>query len=1611
MPHDLLRLDDLSEEKLVAALVDRFVRRRHMYTSVGTILIAINPYEWRPEMYTPEVMRRYCSSTSASAPLEPHLYQTAQMVHETLVSGAAGPRQTIIISGESGAGKTESTKLILTYLVDAAGPAAESGDGRLKLRERVLSANPLLEAFGNAKTLRNDNSSRFGKLVEIHFRRPSGFRAAPEIAGARIVNYLLERTRLSRPPTGERNFHILYQLLASPAGNKANDERAASLLSVLPIGQPERLHYLSAEQPWSVAEAAAEAAAFGATTATLQALGVSADEREQLWTLLTAVLLLGNLTFAPQGTNGCSLSDTAAQESLANLLCVTPAALTAALCMRKLNVRQQQFHRPQSESQAKDARDALGRALYNGCFEWLVHKLNQTIRPKQIDGDAKGAESSCVGILDIYGFESLASNSFEQLLINFANEKLQRLFNIHIFELEQEEYKKEGIKWREVTWKDNQSTLDLIEGRPNGVPGILYALDDASWRASEDDSADSKYINELNTAFGSKDATSHPAYVRPRFGDSSSFVLLHYAGEVTYDVRGFARKNTETLTPDAQELLHASTNAWLVANRHFVLRSDPSLGSAPAPTPLLSSSSSSTNSPRKGDGSTRPLKEKNGALESRPPVVEKRGSKLRQASVGEQFRSQLQELIAVIDPNATATSPTTKREHERSACAYVRCIKSNDVRAAWQLDEPSLTHQLRCAGMMEAVRIRRETFAQRHTHSAFLSKFRALPISRAASAKLAKASGTSDAKAVVALAAGLVTALNEPKAAWQCGSSKIFVRDPLAHRLARWSDVRRTAAYGSIERAVRARANRRRHSAACALQRAWTLRRATIQGRAHRVVTRLVANGLARWRRHVKRAQLVTARRVALPLLQRSVRKWIRSRARARKEAMAASKAPAPATVATTAALQPEQIVSPPRFLGMGGAPVFARASAYMGAPPAPMVPEVSSPPDLIRAITVEEHPPTAQPPSERAPSPASDIIPLAHLPSAELQRAVQVANPPAQANVAALAPAPAKAAAPARHTRSIVQLGPRKALCVGGGVSIASVAAQMLSSRSEAVLIVGDGDAPIVAARPKVDGILTATDIARRVVAAGRCPSKCTASEVMTRNPHTVRDSDAADDALSVMISGSFRHVPVLTAEGPPLVLDLVRCLFDVIAMLERAQAAGEALIDAVSRQAGATSGGGGTEDILAPALSTLLAPSLLSLATSCERPHVVSADAPPEEAARAMLAPGVTAVLVKQPDERYELITPRALLRAVAEGSAAVSGVGALSKEESLPLTPPVDCSVLDALHLLQAERLTHTLLLPQAAGEDADPLALLDMLQLVRASITHAERSADAQQLNAFLGAAAALSEVGTAPPANAHGRTDEHPGRGGLRGIAESPRAFGGDDEADRLSEARQSTLGSELSFARQGTLIDDSMTSVSCSQTEVRPEDSISMVGVSLGATNGHLGSAQFVAEAPAAGFEHVAGGTTGLLIKLKDTSGNMHRVRCDPSDGWAALRSKIEAKAPDAAQAQLTYMDEDGDQAAIDSDEALQDAAAQAYRSGGRLAVTVVAAGTALQSAGTRKIDKSASTPSALTQRRWSHERPPENLSAVSSFLGGLIAASSLAVGAGLVLAAKAAKR
>ena len=462
---DLLQLDHLTQESLVTSLGDRLENEHRFYTNAGTILVAINPYEWRPELYSANVMAKYRNPTGYDAPLPPHLYQTAQMVDSALQASEAGVQQSIIISGESGAGKTESLKIILSYLVGSSSDSSDSVSSGPSLKDRVLRANPLLEAFGNAQTTRNNNSSRFGKLVELYFRksRGNGSGTTKEVAGARIVNYLLEKTRLSAAPNGERNFHVLYQLVApddaqAPEGT-CQGERPAEVRASLPLGQPELLEYLHQSKPWSKPEAEAEARALSRTAASLDALGVDLAARGELWTLLAAVLLLGNLEFsvtcdgppppaddenaggnavngAEAAAQGGSVpSDSSVPPMIAKLLGVSPSALVASLCTRKLAIRNQSLiHKQQSPAQARETRDALGRALYNGVFEWLVQRANKTIQPERhatSNADAPepiiSAPLSSVGVLDIYGFECLEHNSFEQLLINLANEKLQRV--------------------------------------------------------------------------------------------------------------------------------------------------------------------------------------------------------------------------------------------------------------------------------------------------------------------------------------------------------------------------------------------------------------------------------------------------------------------------------------------------------------------------------------------------------------------------------------------------------------------------------------------------------------------------------------------------------------------------------------------------------------------------------------------------------------------------------------------------------------------------------------------------------------------------------------------------------------------------------------------------------------------------------------------------------------------------------------------------------------------------------------------------------------------------------------------------------------------------------
>ena len=1017
----------------------------------------------------------------------------------------------------------------------------------------------------------------------------------------------------------------------------------------------------------------------------------------------------------------------------------------------------------------------------------------------------------------------------------------------------------------------------------------------------------------------------------------------------------------------------------------------------------------------KGGGQENDAGSNDTGADGHPPAIEKRGSRLRQASVGEQFRSQLHELITLIDPlaaaaalpsssTAAAAPPPSNAPSNGpsngggSTCAYVRCIKANEHRSAWELDHEACTHQLRCAGMLEAVRIRQETFAARWTHPLFLASFRVLPCAGAVAPALEPCTDAT-AGAARALTAALATSLGEEESTWQCGLTKIFARQQLAGRLTHWASVRRRAAVRTLQHAVSAFNARKRARAASALQRGWTRYNAVTRGRAERCMARRVASATARWHTHARRIGHVSRMREAVPCLQHAARRLLAVRVVARKRAeVDAARAAAEAARAAAKAADDEFILSPPRMLGpgVGGVPVFAPPAACTPAQVHIRALASPSPPKASAIVHAEVE---------------TSVMSLSELQAGDLQRAVQRASAPAPKPSPAAAKPPPPSASPAapavaKVVRTIEQLGPKRALCVEGGVSVASVASQMLDARSEAVLVVRDGASShsgTGASGACVLGILTATDIARRVVAVGRSPADVTAAEVMTREPHTVRATDAADDALSVMMSGSFRHVPVLSPVAPPRLLDLVRCLFDVIAMLERAQAAGEALLDAVSRQAGSEPTSGASGDLLGPALSTLLAPRLTSLVASCDTPFVVAHDADLCDAAKGLLAAGVTAVLVRQTHGSHELLTPKAILTAVAEGGGSAHGVGGLASNETPPLLIPAECSVLDALHQLQAEKRSHALLMTD--GDDAKPRVVLDMLQLVRVSLQHAERSADAQQLNAFMGAAAALSEVGTAEPYRG-------PAAGGASHAPASHVGgpMGAIHEDELLSPGQQSALPSELSFTDRNTVYED-----------VRPEDSISMIGVNRehGASRVNAFRPYHAPPPPGRGavsmppsalganplgeFEQIAvGGATGLLLKLRDQFGQMHRVRCEPSDGWDAVRTLVEAKAGGGECTKLLYTDDDGDPAAIDSDEALIDAAAQARRTGeNRLAVTVVTAASAAASA----MDVSeAQRPAQSLDKAYS-------TSAVSSFLGGLIAASSLAVGTGLLLAAKAAKR
>ncbi|XP_030876742.1 unconventional myosin-X-like [Leptonychotes weddellii] len=513
---DMATLTELHGGSIMHNLYQRY-KRNQIYTYIGSIIASVNPYRTIAGLYERATMERYSECHLGELP--PHVFAIANECYRCLWK--RHDDQCVLISGESGAGKTESTKLILKFLSVISQQSLE-----LSLKEKtscveqaILESSPIMEAFGNAKTVYNNNSSRFGKFVQLHICQKGN------IQGGRIVDYLLEKNRVVRQNPGERNYHIFYALLAG----LQHEQKEEFYLSV-----PENYHYLS-QSGCIEDKTISDQESFKEVITAMEVMQFSKEEVWEVLRLLAGVLHLGNIEFITAG--GAQVSFKTALGRSAELLGLDSAQLTDALTQRSMFLRGEEILTPLTVQQAEDSRDSLAMALYARCFEWVIKKINSRIKGKD--------DFKSIGILDIFGFENFEVNHFEQFNINYANEKLQEYFNKHIFSLEQLEYSREGLVWEDIDWIDNGECLDLIEKKL----GLLALINEESHFPQ---ATDSTLLEKLH----SQHANNH-FYVKPRVA-VNNFGVKHYAGEVQYDVRGILEKNRDTFRDDLLNLLRES---------------------------------------------------------------------------------------------------------------------------------------------------------------------------------------------------------------------------------------------------------------------------------------------------------------------------------------------------------------------------------------------------------------------------------------------------------------------------------------------------------------------------------------------------------------------------------------------------------------------------------------------------------------------------------------------------------------------------------------------------------------------------------------------------------------------------------------------------------------------------------------------------------------------------------------------------------------------------------------------------------------------------------------------------------------------------------------------
>lgn len=680
---DMTKLAYLHEPGVLYNLAARFALNE-IYTYTGNILIAVNPFRRLPHLYDVHMMQQYKGATFGE--LSPHLFAIADDCYRAMINENGS--QSILVSGESGAGKTETTKMLMRYLAFMGG---RSGTEGRTVEQQVLESNPVLEAFGNAKTVKNNNSSRFGKFVEIQFDKQG------KISGAAVRTYLLERSRVCQVSDPERNYHCFYMLCAAPPEDAKKFK----------LGDPRTFHYLNQTNCYEVANID-DGREYLETRNAMDVVGINNDEQDAIFRVVAAILHLGNVDFIKgKEFDSSKVKDEKSLYHLrtaAELLMCDEKALEQSLCERVIVTPDGNITKPLDPAAAALSRDALAKTVYSRLFDWIVDKINNSIGQ---DPTAK----SIIGVLDIYGFESFKVNSFEQLCINLTNEKLQQHFNQHVFKMEQEEYTKEEINWSYVEFVDNQDVLDLIEKKPGG---IIALLDEACMFPK---STHETFAQKMYQTY-----KSHKRFAKPKLS-RTNFTINHYAGDVTYQADHFLDKNKDYVVAEFQALLNDSKCSF-VANLF--------------------------------------------------PPLEDSSKQSKFSSIGTRFKQQLQSLMETL---------STTEPH------YIRCVKPNTVLKPGIFENDNVLNQLRCGGVLEAIRISCAGYPTKRSFDEFLERFGMLAPD--------VLDGSDEKSACVAICDrfGLK--------GYQIGKSKVFLRaGQMAELDARRAEVLATAAR-RIQRQIR----------------------------------------------------------------------------------------------------------------------------------------------------------------------------------------------------------------------------------------------------------------------------------------------------------------------------------------------------------------------------------------------------------------------------------------------------------------------------------------------------------------------------------------------------------------------------------------------------------------------------------------------------------------------------------------------------------------------------------------------------------------------------------------------------------------------------------------